>query len=188
MTVGVLLLAAGESRRFGSDKRRARVCSGHTLLATSIAGVRRAGLPLRVCLRPDEGQLAQEVGLQPDEVIACESASGGMGSTLAEGVARLPAWDGVLVALADMPAMQPSTYCLVAAALARETIVVPTWQGCSGHPVGFGSGWFGRLADLRGDVGARALVREAGELRTLLAVADPGILRDIDHPSDLGCT
>ncbi len=185
MTVGVLLLAAGESRRFGSDKRRARARSGQTLLATSIAVIRGAGLPLRVCLRAGEAQLAQQSGLQPEEVIACERARCGMGSTLAEGVAQLPAWEGVLVALADMPAIQPSTYREVAAAVTREAIVVPTWQGRSGHPVGFGMDWFDRLVNLRGDTGARALVREAGERRTLLAVADPGILSDVDYPADL---
>lgn len=188
MTVGVLLLAAGEGRRFGSDKRRAQTRSGQTLLATSIAVIRGTGLPLRVCLRPGEAQLAQQAGLQPEEVIACARARCGMGSTLAEGVAQLPAWEGVLVALADMPAIQSLTYREVAAALTRETIVVPTWQGCSGHPAGFGADWFDRLANLQGDIGARALVRAAGERRTLLAVADPGILRDIDHPSDLART
>ncbi len=185
MTVGVLLLAAGEGRRFGSDKRRAQTRSGQTVLATSIAVIRDTGLPLRVCLRPGEAQLAQQSGLQPEEMIACERARCGMGSTLAEGVAQLPAWQGVLVALADMPAIQPSTYREVAAAVAREIIVVPTWQARSGHPVGFGSDWFDRLANLRGDTGARALVREAGERRTLLAVADPGILSDVDYPVDL---
>ncbi|WP_051229880.1 nucleotidyltransferase family protein [Haliea salexigens] len=185
MTVGVLLLAAGEGRRFGRDKRRAQVPSGQTVLATSIAVIRDTGLPLRVCLRPGEAQLAQQSGLQPEEVIACERARCGMGSTLAEGVAQLPAWQGVLVALADMPAIQASTFAEVAAALGEDAIVVPTWRGSSGHPVGFGSRWFGRLAGLRGDMGARTLVREAGAQRTLLAVADPGILSDVDFPSDL---
>ncbi|HEY7776275.1 MAG TPA: nucleotidyltransferase family protein, partial [Kineobactrum sp.] len=59
------------------------------------------------------------------------------------------------------------------------------WQGRRGHPVAFGRAWFGALASLSGDRGARALIQaNPGKCREL-AVADPGILLDIDRPSDL---
>ena len=40
------------------------------------------------------------------------------------------------------------------------SIVVPTFQGRRGAPVTFGRDWFARLEDLRGDEGARPLLRE----------------------------
>jgi len=186
VTVGVLLLAAGESRRFGSDKRRARLPHGPRLLTVVVDTVRRTGLPLRVCLRPGEASLAEESGLESGEVLVCTQAAGGMGHTLAEGVAQLPSWAGVLVALADMPGIRVDTFCQAAAALTPERIVVPEFRGRPGHPVGFGRDWFPRLRQSTGDAGARALVQEAGGLCDRLAVTDAGILRDIDYPDDLG--
>ncbi len=99
------------------------------------------------------------------EVLVCVQASGGMCHTLAEGVAQLPPWAGVLVALADMPGIRMDTFCRAAAALTPEHIVVPEFQGCPGHPVGFRSDWFGWLLRLTGDAGAGALHRLQAPVR-----------------------
>lgn len=185
MTVGVLLLAAGQGRRFGSDKRSALLPTGRTLLAATVDIVRQAGLPLRVCLRPGEDAVAAEAGLSSVDIIACSQAQFGMGRTLAEGVSRLPEWEGFLIALADMPSIKAETFLKVAAGLQLHTIVVPTWRGTPGHPVGFGKAWLPQLAILTGDSGARDIVRGAGLQRHLLAVDDPGVVQDIDLPVDM---
>lgn len=186
MTVGVLLLAAGSSTRFGGDKRLAHLPAGDTLLATAVASVQRSGLPLRVCLRPDDTAAQHLLAEQAVAVLSCPNSALGMGHTIADAIPRLPAcWRGVLVALADMPAIQPATFCQVASELEEGSIVVPVWQGRRGHPVAFGRAWFGALASLSGDRGARALIQaNPGKCREL-AVTDPGILLDIDRPSDL---
>ncbi|PLW83051.1 hypothetical protein CWI75_06405 [Kineobactrum sediminis] len=186
MTVGVLLLAAGRSARYGSDKRLARLPAGETLLATVVANVQRSGLPLRVCLRPDDGAARQLLEAQAVSVLPCPDSVLGMGHTIADAIPLLPAcWRGVLIALADMPAIQPETFCQVATELVEGAIVVPVWRGRAGHPVAFSRAWFGALANLSGDRGARALIQaNPGKCREI-AVTDPGILLDIDRPSDL---
>ena len=68
-----------------------------------------------------------------------------------------------------------------------HAVVVPTFQGRLGHPVGFASGCFTALAALAGDAGAKAVVqahRRAGGVLEL-PVADPGIVLDIDRLDDL---
>lgn len=185
MTVGVLLLAAGCSRRFGSDKRLAPLPSGGSLLFAAVAAIQHSGLPLRVCLRPGDEQLRERLGADSVPVLFCEHAAQGMGATLADAVAQLAGWEGLLVALGDMPAIRPETFCQVAAALTSDLIVTPTFAGEPGHPVGFGRAFFPALVRLQGDCGARDLVRRAGSRRLCLPLADPGILRDVDYPADL---
>lgn len=185
MTVGVLLLAAGCSRRFGSDKRLALLPDGGPLLFAAVAAIRQSGLPLRVCLRPGDDQLRERLLADSVPVLVCEHAAQGMGATLAEAVAQLAGWEGLLVALGDMPAIRPQTFRRVAAALATDVIVTPTFSGEPGHPVGFGRAFFPALASLEGDRGARDLVSRARNRRLCLPVPDPGILRDVDFPADL---
>ena len=185
MTVGVLLLAAGSSRRFGSDKRLALLPDGRPLLLAAVDTVLRSHLPLLVCLRPGDDILRERLLAAGVAVLECQRASRGMGATLAEAVAQLTGWQGLLVALGDMPRIQPDTFRQVAAVLSDDVIVTPTFQGQSGHPVGFGRGFFPALARLDGDVGARDLVSGAGSARQWLPLADPGILRDVDFPLDL---
>ncbi len=185
MTVGVLLLAAGSSSRFGSDKRFARLADGSSLLQASLTAIQHSGLPLRVALRPGDTLAAAELTALGASAVLCPNAARGMGCTIADALARLPAWDGLLIALADMPAIRPATYAAVAAALAEAELVSPVYRGRPGHPVGFSRSLFPRLALLQGDQGARQLLREAGPVRHLLPVDDPGIHRDIDRPDDL---
>ena len=61
MRVGVLLLAAGLSRRYGADKRLATLHTGQTLLRTSLAQIAQTSLTVQVCLRPDDDDLHAEL-------------------------------------------------------------------------------------------------------------------------------
>ena len=185
---GVLLLAAGRSRRFGQDKRQVTLASGSTLLDTTLANIEASGLPMIVCLDPTDSALADALMERGREVLMCHNASRGMGSTLAEGVSHLPGWDSVLVALADMAWIAPATYNLVADNTDANAICTPYYKSQRGHPVGFGRNFYSRLTQLDGEQGAQALLRQSANSIKHLVVSDPGILLDADTPADLALT
>jgi molybdenum cofactor cytidylyltransferase len=185
MNTGILMLAAGSGVRFGSDKRAATLTDGRTLLLASVENAVASALPVRVCLRPGDETLAAAVNNAGAAVLYCAGAESGMGHTLAEGISQMNRYDGVIVALGDMPLIQPATYTRVAAALLPGGICQPRCGDRPGHPVGFSRTWFASLARLAGDRGARGLVRENAGRVTVIDVDDPGILRDVDTPGDL---
>ena len=85
---------------------------------------------------------------------------------------------------ADDPVVPPNqSQRIVDALRAGAPIVAPSWQESRGHPVGIASGFFGELAALSGDEGAKAILRRHNP--TLIATEDAGVLRDIDTPQDL---
>jgi molybdenum cofactor cytidylyltransferase len=185
VSAGVLLLAAGAGRRFGGDKRLARLPEGPTLLQVCVRSVLASGLPLCVCLGPGDAaaeSLLRETGAP---WVNCPGAGAGMGHTLAEGIARAPGWEATLVALADMPWIAAETFSAVAAASGPRRIVVPTLAGRRGHPVAFGADFYPALRALAGDRGARGMLASHPESVRELALSDPGILRDVDRPGDL---
>jgi molybdenum cofactor cytidylyltransferase len=109
-----------------------------------------------------------------------------MGTSFAAGVRAAADAHGWVVALADMPFLRPETIRVVAQALSDgAAIAAPAYRGERGHPVGFARRFFDELASLRGDEGARELLKRYPNLLTLYDVDDPGVLRDIDKPSDL---
>nr|WP_241262924.1 nucleotidyltransferase family protein [Parahaliea mediterranea] len=180
------MLAAGSSRRFGGDKRFARLGGGDSVFEASIRAARASGLSLCVCLRPDDTRALELLARLGVDSCACADAARGMGHTLAQGIAAAADWDAALIALADMPWVLPATYRAVAAAAGPRRIVVPSRGGRRGHPVAFGAAFYPELARLEGDAGARrVLARHAGRVCEL-EVDDPGILRDVDRPADLG--
>lgn len=185
MNIGVLVLAAGRSERFGSDKRTTRLPDGGQMLSATVSNARESGLPLLVCLGIHDNQLANGLAAPDVSCLQCRRAEEGMGSTLAEGIRSIAGWDGALVALADMPWITPGTYQQVAMALTPGTIVQPHYRNKPGHPVGFGAAFFPALGALSGDEGGKHLLAENLDKLRRLDVADAAIHRDVDRPQDI---
>ena len=185
MKVGILALAAGRARRFGSDKRLARLPDGRYCIEAFLDQLAESGLPALICLGPEDRELGRLLDHRGCPYCHCPRAAEGMGGTLADGITRVPRWDGVLVALADMPWIAADTYRAVASALEPGTICVPVFEGKRGHPVGFDRKFYADIAALRGDNGARALLKTFRDSVREVAVADPAIRRDVDTPEDL---
>lgn len=185
LATGVLLLAAGFSRRYGAVKLGAALQNGDTVIARTLQQIRATGAPLVVVTRPQLQDLLLASGARAAELVLCTDAELGMGHTLATGMRALPAWSGCLVCLGDMPFIRTDTYARLLQALHEERITVPTFGGVRGNPVGFGAQWFASLRESTGDAGARDIVRAHPDSIDCVAVEDPAILQDIDTPEDL---
>ena len=184
MTAGVLLLAAGNSKRFGGDKRTAN-WQHTTILQATIDNIQQAGLPLLIGISRTDRVLAQQLANQNIAYYRCDKATLGMGATLAAGIALCHQWPATLIALGDMPGIQPETYQMLANDTAKQSITVPYCNGLPGNPVGFGKDFYSKLQQLNGDTGGKTLVQQNTTTINKIPVSDEGILWDIDTPEDI---
>ena len=184
--IQAILLAAGASGRFGSDKLLVDV-DGEPMVVRAARSLLVAGLPVVCVARDAAGPVARSLaGIPGVSVSACPEARLGMGRSLAWGVAAVPMADAWLVALGDMPWVEPDTVRALSDALrTRASMVAPEYHGDRGHPVGFAGRWREHLLALQGDQGARRLLADHPLEVRRIPVQDPGILRDVDHPRDL---
>ena len=193
MRIVGLLLAAGEGARFGGGKLMARVprtahgVSAGTPIGAAAAMHMMAALnDVVAVIRPRDAMLEHALAATGARVIACDRAAEGMGATLACGVAASKDADGWIVALADMPWIAPTSIAAVADALREGSeIAAAHFEGKRGHPVGFAKKYGPVLAALTGDEGARSVIAARQWALQLVEVDDPGVLRDVDRPSDL---
>ena len=110
----------------------------------------------------------------------------GMGHSLRAGVCATRGAAGWVVALADMPFIDMASIEKVLSFLDRpRRIVVPCFQGISGHPVGFGSFFEQELKSIYDDKGAKSLIDRYPELVKRVDVGDRGVITDIDTLQDL---
>lgn len=186
-----ILLAAGYSKRFGSNKLLHPLPAGAPDAGTPIALAAARhfveALPESVAvIRPRAQRLGKMLREAGCNTVVCKNAAEGMGVSLAEGVRAAADAHGWVVALADMPYLRPETIRVVATALSEgAAIAAPAYRGERGHPVGFARRFLDDLTGLRGDAGARDILKAHPDWITLYEVDDPGVLRDIDEPSDL---
>lgn len=181
-----LLLAAGSASRFGSDKLLHPLPHGVPMAAQAARNLRAELARVVAVLRPGAEEIGRLLAEEGCETVFCAGAAEGMGASLACGVRAAADADGWLVALADMPFVRPSTIAAVRDALAAGApIAAPYYRARRGHPVGFSARFRALLERCAGDEGARAILAAHEDRIVKVAVGDPGVLRDIDRPSDL---
>jgi molybdenum cofactor cytidylyltransferase len=184
-----ILLAAGRGRRFdpggGRNKLLQRLPGGELVVVASARHLLAVVPAVIAVVPPNDGGVADALRALGCTVTVCADADTGMGASLAHALRHsLPAANAWLVALGDMPFVQPGTMRALCAALAAgAAIAAPTRQGRRGNPVGFGERHLPALLALHGDQGARAILRS--QPVTEVEVDDPGIFRDIDTEADL---
>jgi molybdenum cofactor cytidylyltransferase len=193
MRLSGILLAAGAARRFGGDKlmqplpsHAHGVAAGTPIAIAALMHVRAVLDDCVVVAKPIRSALHDALDRVGAETVLCANADEGMGRSLACGVAARPDADGWIVALADMPWIEPASIIAVADALrAGASIAATRFDGARGHPVGFARRHRDALLRLRGDEGARTVVEAHRADLVLVDVADAGVVRDVDVPADL---
>lgn len=185
----VVVLAAGRGLRFGGPLHKlAQRLDASTVLGTTLDHVLASRLPLVVVTTAALASVAARSVAARDVVVLPDATAdgpdhGGMGVSIAAGVAARAHAPGWLVLPADMPRVQAHTLLAVAAALAEHPVAYAQYHGQRGHPVGFAAELYSELVMLAGDEGARRLVARYPAYG--VEVDDPGVLLDVDTEQDL---
>ncbi len=178
MMIGALVLAAGLGRRMGGSKLD-MLLDGQPVLAHVLQRLAVARLPVLVVTGGHDEKVRKVVGALP--VAHAADHALGLAASIRSGIAAVPSeWDGLLVALGDMPFVRAETYAKLAVALAAGAgAVVPVQGGQWGNPAGFSRRHFAALSGLAGDAGARALLRPVGARALLRPVGARALLRPV---------
>ena len=179
-----ILLCGGAGRRFGVNK----LLAGEEPIAARAARNLKEGagnvlavIPLR---RPKLRRVLEAEGCA---ILETDRTPEGMGASLAAAIAATAGAEGWIVALGDMPLVDPRTIETVARALERGAPMAAPYDrgGRRGHPVGFSKALREELLELGGDVGARDVLARHADMVERIITDDPGIFVDIDTKEDL---
>lgn len=180
---GAILLAAGASRRLGQPKQLIEVDGEPLLRRAARALLATQPLECVVVLGHDAARMrAALAGLPLHDVLAADHEEG-LSASLRAGVAALDArCAGALVALTDQPALQVDHLLALCSAWRTQPrrAVASAYGGVLGVPALLPRTWFADLTRLRGDVGARELLRARGAV----PLAAPALAQDLDTPAD----
>lgn len=187
-TLTGILLAAGKGSRFdptGMQSKLLQELADGTCIAVASAKTLLATLHKVIAVvRPGEERLASQLRACGCTVTVCAIANDGMGASLVHALRQSQQAQGWVVALADMPFVQAATIAALTHAIEQGAqIAVPTYRGQRGNPVAFSPAYLPDLLSLRGDEGARRLLKTFPVVE--VPVDDAGIRHDIDTTADL---
>ena len=183
--LAVLLLAAGESARFGGRKQLADI-NGSPMICHAIEALSTiAGADLFVVLGAFQDEIAPVIDT-PAHIITNDNWASGMGSSIAAGMTEIQhhgSYDGVLIALCDQVRLGPADYDKLIAAFDGQNIVATRHDDGFGVPAIFPAHMFKSLAALNGQAGARKVLN--GAHHEVIGVDLPNAADDIDTQDDL---
>ena len=165
--IAAVVLAAGSGSRFGSSAKQLAELDGIPLLEHALRAVEAVPAIERIVVvlgaRAEEIRAGVDFGLA--EPVVCEDWADGQAASLRCGIAAVAGAEAAILTLGDMPRITPQViarFADLAAEHGAQARARAVYDGVPGHPVVLGRAYFAQVAELRGDVGARALLKAIG--------------------------
>lgn len=189
MTIPILILAAGASKRMnGCDKLRMDV-AGQPLLRHVARRAVATDHPVLVALPQGDQQRRAVLDGLDVLVVDVPDAGLGMAQSLRAGLLAAPdAFDAILVALADMPDITTGDYRSIINSFTDDPNSnihrAASHDGSAGNPVLLPK-WALNDPDIfTGDAGARHLLRQHSDRIRLVPLPENHATTDLDTPAD----
>ena len=182
MKIGCVVLAAGNARRFGSNKLQVQV-DGESLIRRALETVPSGLVTVVVSQYPEILSLAGECGF---EAVLNDQPDLGLSRSVRLGLERLTDCDGVLFLVADQPWLKRDSAEALAALWAQNPakIAAMAHGGVRGNPCLFPARFYPELLELTGDRGGSSVIRRHEDALILLET-DALELADVDTPAAL---
>jgi molybdenum cofactor cytidylyltransferase len=183
--IGIILLAAGGSVRLGHPKQLLKF-GDRTLLEYCIeAALASRAKPVVVVLGANADQLQQEINTEKVQVVMNQNWEEGMASSIRCGVSAFDdIVEGIILMVCDQPYVSADLLneLIETHQKSGKQIVACSYGNTFGPPVFFHRSLFGELLQLKGDVGARNIVKQHSDLVETIPFVK-GIV-DIDTEAD----
>ncbi len=210
-----ILLGAGNSTRFGSDKLLTLLPTGETLFDRALRVHLQSQIsPLIVVVSPNLGKDIRESTDMPlfsgivihegvdtwhtfssrwggGRLVINENFQEGISTSIQKGVGCLKDEEkgaGLLISLSDLPLLSPEAINFFIKNFLEEKvgILLPVFNGITGHPVIVDINRFKNdISKIKGDVGLRVLIKKYPEVVKEIPWSDDSVIWDIDIPEDL---
>lgn len=186
--LAALILAAGESRRYGTINKLLSPYKDRALIIHICQTVSALPFCDRLMVTGHDHEIiAQYLSHHPIRPVYNPDYKDGMGRSLAYGIAHLRPLQtqGVMIFLADMPDIDTHLCHALIRAFAQsppQTILRPVCRAQMGHPVIFSADYFSDLQQLQGNQGAAQLIKTYSSHLHLYQTSDPACVFDIDQP------
>jgi len=181
-----IILSAGFGSRMGRAKALLPI-EGKTFIETIIGNLESAGFAsICVVLGFKAEEIKTKLPEKVDTIINPHPESEMLSSILLGLDFAERDGNSALIAMVDYPLVKCATYKALAVAhsVAPDLILLPEFEGKTGHPVVFPKSVFGQIRKIPAGFGARLVVQNNPGIVSKIPINDPGILCGINTRED----
>ncbi len=192
--ISAVLLAAGSSTRMGPVNKLLYQIEGKAMIRHTLEAILMTSVVEVIAVTGYQSTLvSNRLGVKDSRVsqIHNEQHQQGMATSIAAGIkACANGIGGFMICLGDMPYISANEYQVLIDRFrdlqSKKAIVVPRYQGQTGHPVIFGGHYRDQLSELLpGDHGARSIISSHHHKVIYYEMKQDHILKDIDRLDDV---
>lgn len=183
MNTGLIILAAGNSVRFGSKKLLHRI-GDRKMYEYTLGAAHRTGLETAVVTQYQEiAEASEKLGFK---TVINNAPELGISHSVKLGAELFRNKDALIFAVCDQPYLKPETILNLLNEFERSPLTIARLTDGTrpGNPVIFDKRYIKELLALRGDTGGRAVIKAHPD-EVLLVKADARELTDIDTRGEL---
>jgi molybdenum cofactor cytidylyltransferase len=181
---GIVVLAAGLSRRMAGPNKLLQVYKGLPLAAWAFACAAQTCAEVGVVVLGRDAGTIRALAPSTFAAIIHPSPDDGLASSLRLGLTALGPVDAAAILLADMPDIQPALVNALFNQLGNAFAAVPRHGEAWGNPVVLSAAAIAEVSTLSGDSGARQLLIARADELAFVDTNDPAIFHDLDTAED----
>ena len=191
--ISAILLAAGQSKRTGNENKLIKKYKGRALINHILNSLIRSKVNKIIIVLGHKKQKIKKIALKSKKItfVINSSYKKGISSSIKSGLKKISKKNiGFLIVHADMPLVSKTILNTLCSALKikNKEIFVPIYKKKVGNPLAFKYSMIKSLKKIKGDRGAKKLIRSNKSKVQLVKIKSKSILIDFDQLKDFPST
>jgi len=184
--ISAILLAAGQSKRMGGENKLIKTFRGKCLINHILKSLIKSRVTKIIIVLGYESFKVKKKLLKSKKIkfVYNKSFKSGMASSIKAGLKKISKKDsGFLVVQGDMPFVSKTIINSLCSSIKRveKEIFIPFYKKKAGNPIGFKTSFLKFLRKIKGDSGAKRIIRSHKKKIYKLKIQSNSILRDFDN-------
>ena len=185
--ISSILLAAGQSKRMLGENKLIKDVKGIPLIKYALNNILKSNVNEIIIILGYQNETIEKLIDKTSRVkfVFNSNYNEGISSSIKKGIKNLSEKnEAFFISLGDMPSINYNTYNQLIKYSKDKKVIVPLFKGQKGNPVLFPKSFEKKLLSIEGDSGAKKMLEINKKEVLNLEIDDPGIIKDLDVPSD----
>tara|TARA_B100000029_G_scaffold496149_1_gene562074 strand:- start:57 stop:626 length:570 start_codon:yes stop_codon:yes gene_type:complete len=179
--ISSILLAAGQSKRMNGENKLTKNLKGLPLIKHSIINILESSIDELIIITGHQNDILEKLinKNKKIKIIFNNDFKSGMASSIKTGIKNLSEkTQAFFICLADMPMINKDIYNQLIKHVNNKEIIIPTYKNQQGNPILFSITMKNEIMSIKGDLGAKEILKKNKEKIFNLAINDQSILKN----------